>query len=63
MKKIDTGYNPKYAYGVATRKVNISRGGKEGNNAFTHDLKETNNFSDEILIKIMENCSDLHLFD
>lgn len=48
---------------MATRKVNISRGGKEGNNAFTHDLQEVNTFSEDILIKIMENCNDLHLFD
>lgn len=29
-----TGFNSKFAYGVFTRKLNISRGGREGNNAF-----------------------------
>ena len=34
---IETGFNDKYAYGVATRAVNMSRGGRQGNNAFTLD--------------------------
>ena len=38
IKKIDTGYNDKHAYGVATRKVALSRGGRQGNNAFVEDL-------------------------
>lgn len=37
LKNIDTGHNSKFAYGVATRKVNLGRGGKEGNNAFVKD--------------------------
>lgn len=38
MKRIDTGYNDKYAYGVVTRRVEMSRGSREGNNAFAYDL-------------------------
>jgi len=34
MRKMKTGFNSKFAYGVFTRKLNISRGGREGNNAF-----------------------------
>lgn len=44
---VDTGHNDRFAYGVPTRKVNLSRGGKEGNNAFVSDLNafvETNSW-------------------
>ena len=34
---IDTGYNDKYAYGVATQKVTLGRKNKEGNQAFIYD--------------------------
>ena len=34
---LDTGKSNYHAYGHATRKLNASRGGKEGNNAFVHD--------------------------
>jgi ankyrin repeat protein/predicted DNA-binding WGR domain protein len=47
IQKIDTGYNDKYAYGVATRKVNVSRGGRQGNNAFVEDHKPRNQFDDD----------------
>jgi ankyrin repeat protein len=47
IKAIDTGFNDKYAYGVATRKVNVSRGGRQGNNAFVEDHKYANIFDDE----------------
>jgi len=39
MKQVDTGNVSKAAFGVEIRKVNLMRGGREGNNAFTHDLK------------------------
>lgn len=38
LKEVNTGYNDKYAYGVRTRRVMLSRGGREGNNAFAYDL-------------------------
>jgi len=38
LKEVNTGSNDKYAYGVKTRKVALSRGGREGNNAFVYDL-------------------------
>lgn len=38
MKEINTGFNDKYAYGVRTRVVNLSRGGREGNNALVQDI-------------------------
>ena len=37
IKNVDTGFNNRYAYGVATRKVALSRGGRQGNNAFVED--------------------------
>lgn len=37
IERIETGFNDKYAYGVATRIVQMSRGNKQGNNAFTFD--------------------------
>ena len=39
INRVETGFNDKYAYGVATRMVQMSRGNKEGNNAFTHDSR------------------------
>jgi ankyrin repeat protein len=39
LSKITTGHNTKHAYGIQTRQVNVSRGNREGNNAF---LKDTN---------------------
>jgi ankyrin repeat protein/predicted DNA-binding WGR domain protein len=47
IQKIDTGYNDKYAYGVATRKVNVSRGGQMGNNAFVEEGQPQNYFDEE----------------
>jgi ankyrin repeat protein/predicted DNA-binding WGR domain protein len=37
LKNVDTGFNDRYAYGVATRKVALSRGGRQGNNALVED--------------------------
>jgi hypothetical protein len=37
INRINTGFNDKYAYGVVTRRVEMSRGNKQGNNAFTLD--------------------------
>jgi ankyrin repeat protein/predicted DNA-binding WGR domain protein len=47
LQKIDTGFNNKYAYGVATRRVALSRGGRQGNNAFVEDQGYQNAFDDE----------------
>jgi ankyrin repeat protein/predicted DNA-binding WGR domain protein len=47
LQKIDTGYNDKYAYGVATRKVSVSRGGRQGNNAFVEETYAENDFDAE----------------
>jgi ankyrin repeat protein/predicted DNA-binding WGR domain protein len=41
LEQVQTGYNNKYAYGVATRKVNLSRGGRQGNNAFVEESDST----------------------
>ncbi len=47
LKEIDTGFNDKFAYGVQTRKVNVARGGRQGNNAFVEDkVKYTRNLDD-----------------
>ena len=37
IQEYNTGYNSRHAYGYATRKVNQSRGGREGNMAFIKD--------------------------
>ena len=37
MSKLSTGIANKYQFGFMTRNINLSRGGKEGNNAFSHD--------------------------
>ena len=56
IQKIDTGYNDKYAYGVATRTVNVSRGGRQGNNAFVEDnYKAPNRFDDEHAVYFLTN--------
>ena len=38
IKNIDTGFNDKYAYGVQTRTVALSRGNRQGNNALNEDV-------------------------
>mmetsp|Transcript_16327 Transcript_16327/g.14006 ORF Transcript_16327/g.14006 Transcript_16327/m.14006 type:complete len:94 (+) Transcript_16327:1061-1342(+) len=40
LKNVDTGYCSKAAFGVEIRKVNLMRGGREGNNAFAADIKQ-----------------------
>jgi ankyrin repeat protein/predicted DNA-binding WGR domain protein len=43
INQIDTGFNDKYAYGVATRKVALGRGNREGVNALcTDEVGESN---------------------
>jgi len=37
LKKADTGYQSKFAFRHKVRKVNLSRGGKQGNEAFLDD--------------------------
>ena len=39
LKHVDTGNVSRAAFGVEIRKVNLMRGGREGNNAFTQDLQ------------------------
>lgn len=51
-----------------TRKLNISRGGREGNNALLEDIdfkeKDSENLiSEEILIKVMCFCENTKMFD
>ena len=54
LKEIDTGYNNKFAYGVQTRKVAVSRGGREGNNAFVYDLQSDMSITELTLKTILE---------
>lgn len=61
LKNVDTGYNSKYAYGVATRKVNLGRGCREGNNAFIYDCAEEDAFSEYMIQNILESCQDYKL--
>lgn len=37
LKKTDTGHQSKFAFRHKVRKVNLSRGGKQGNEAFLDD--------------------------
>jgi ankyrin repeat protein/predicted DNA-binding WGR domain protein len=46
LKDMKTGFNDKHAYGVHTRKVNVSRGGRQGNNAFLEDQDHPSNSLD-----------------
>ena len=39
LQKQGTGQSNKYSFNFPMRQVKLSRGGKEGNNAFTHDSK------------------------
>ena len=39
LQKAGTGFKNKYSFNFPMRQVKLSRGGKEGNNAFTHDAK------------------------
>jgi ankyrin repeat protein/predicted DNA-binding WGR domain protein len=57
LKSIGTGFVSKQAYGVTVRRVNMSRGGREGNNAFifqevAHESISSVNFSE-----IIQKCT------
>jgi ankyrin repeat protein/predicted DNA-binding WGR domain protein len=53
--EIGTGFNDKYAYGVATRKVALGRGNREGVNALCSDDSGDKN---EDAISSVADCSD-----
>jgi len=68
LQEVVTGSNDRFAYGVTTRKVNMSRQGKEGNNALVADLNNvfshTNWFMDEYqLQRLLETPTDPELFE
>ncbi|KRW99702.1 Ankyrin repeat-containing domain [Pseudocohnilembus persalinus] len=58
LKNISTGYNNKFAYGRATRKVALGRGNKEGNNAFTYDLQQYRGFPYEVIQKVLRHAKN-----
>ncbi|CAD8079248.1 unnamed protein product [Paramecium primaurelia] len=62
LKEVNTGYNDKYAYGVRTRKVAMSRGGREGNNAFVYDLNQDDTFGPYQIERLMKIETDPELF-
>ncbi|CAD8087427.1 unnamed protein product [Paramecium primaurelia] len=62
LKEVNTGYNDKYAYGVRTRKVAMSRGGREGNNAFVYDLNQDDTFGRYQIERLMKIETDPELF-
>jgi len=62
LKEIDTGYNDKFAYGVRTRKVALSRGGREGNNALVQDITNEGEWSEYMMDRLLETETDPHLF-
>ena len=54
LHNVGSGVFNRYQFGFKTRAVSLARGGKEGNNAFTHDynlLVENDNSDLEILLK------------
>ena len=56
IESTETGFNNKYAYGVATRKVNLSRGGRQGNNAFVEEETDSETgLTDEDVEAILKN--------
>ena len=63
LKEITTGYNSVYTFGHKVRKVNVSRGGREGNNAFVSDLHAPEPFEDDSLNKIFEMDFDTEMLD
>ena len=63
LKEIQTGYNSFYTFGVKVRKVQMMRGGREGNNAFVGDLKIPSELEDKTLDKIFEYDIDPKMFE
>lgn len=61
INKVETGFNDKYAYGVATRIVNMSRGNKEGNNAFLRDQRQNGNTVTDDDIEWMMRSNEVEL--
>ncbi|CAK74015.1 unnamed protein product (macronuclear) [Paramecium tetraurelia] len=62
LKEIQTGYNDQYAYGARTRKVALSRGGREGNNAFVYDLNQEDSLTETQIQRLMRIESDPEFF-
>ncbi|EGR33749.1 WGR domain protein, partial [Ichthyophthirius multifiliis] len=66
LDEIQTGYNDRFAYGVVTRKVHCSRGGKEGNNAFVADIQnQIHNWSQDnkIINSLLQNEQEIELLN
>jgi len=59
----DTGELSIFAYGVMTRKLNMTRGNRMGNNAFLDDVNNNKNFDKIIIDTILEKCKDPKLID
>lgn len=60
---VDTGSNDKYAYGVKTRKVALSRGNRQGNSALTdddHNYCPKENMFDQKFLQKLERSSFIH---
>ncbi|CAK85722.1 unnamed protein product (macronuclear) [Paramecium tetraurelia] len=62
LKEVNTGHNDQYAYGTRTRKVAMSRGGREGNNAFVYDLNQDNTFGRYQIERLMKIETDPEFF-
>lgn len=46
---------------MATRKVNLGRGCREGNNAFIYDCAAEDDFSEYMIQNILENSTDFEM--
>ena len=62
LKRYDTGSNSKYAYGVKTRTVSVSRGNRQGNNALLEDERSwrLNSTREICLLRNMKRTKFIH---
>ncbi|KAL4491479.1 hypothetical protein ABPG72_008135 [Tetrahymena utriculariae] len=68
LEEVYTGFNDRFAYGVPTRKVQMARGGKEGNNAFVADINsfvETHswNENERLIFSLLENETEVQFLE
>ena len=61
---VDTGMNDKYAYGIATRTVQMSRGNRQGTNAFLDDteINHSNSLNATAISFMLEELTDIDIF-
>ncbi|EAS02069.2 WGR domain protein (macronuclear) [Tetrahymena thermophila SB210] len=68
LEEVYTGFNDRFAYGVPTRKVQMARGGKEGNNAFVADINsfvdtQSWNENERLIFSLLENETEVQFLE